>query len=288
MDVLLIDFRGTRELLAQREHLGRGCLFVPEPAPAPAELADVLLRVRAPHGEVADFRVRVLQVYAGAGVALELCDAAAARRVLEAWFASVSRLAASSEPTRIGWLKEAEAAPMPASPGPAEGVACAPAVELGGVPAVPTADEVSPPAPGEGAGEKPSALLVDQIRDMNAQQRMHLAAHGDRAARLILVKDPNKTIQTFLLQNKHITIEEVRYLAGSRQASPDALQTIAANRDWVQNPGVVAALVRNPKTPQSAAVRLLDRVGETELRRLAKSGDVPRGVQMAARKKLNV
>jgi hypothetical protein len=50
---------------------------------------------------------------------------------------------------------------------------------------------------------------------------------------------------------------------------------------------VVLALVRNPKTPMGSAVRLLDRLPEQELRRLAKSPDVPRGVQLAARKRIN-
>ena len=289
MDVLLVDFRGTAELLGQRAHVERDCLFVPEPDPTPEALLDILLRVRAPHGEIADIRARVLHVYEGAGVALELVDPPTARRVFEVWFEAASRCAPSTEPTRIGWYQE-EPAASPSSPGyDAPPAACAteePAADDAAEPAATDGDPPEPASSGE-VDERSSATLLDQIRAMSAQQRMHLAAHGDRAARLILVKDPNKTIQTFLLQNKHITIEEVRYLAGSRQASPDALQTIAANRDWVQNQGLITALVGNPKTPQGAAVRLLDRLPETELRRLARSGNVPRAVQTAARKKVN-
>jgi hypothetical protein len=130
------------------------------------------------------------------------------------------------------------------------------------------------------------ALLYDQIKAMGSQEKIRLALHGDRAARLILLKDVNKTIQTFLLQNPRITIDEVRYLAGYRQASPDALQAIAAHREWGQNANVVAALVRNPKTPATIAVKLLDKLAVTELRRLAKGNEVPRAVQVAARKRV--
>jgi hypothetical protein len=94
-------------------------------------------------------------------------------------------------------------------------------------------------------------------------------------------------VQTFLLQNPRITLEEIRTMAGSRQSLPDVLQSIAGHRDWSQNPGILTALVRNPRTPVPAAVRLLDRLPEQELRRLARSNDVPRGVQTAARKRLS-
>jgi hypothetical protein len=109
--------------------------------------------------------------------------------------------------------------------------------------------------------------------------------HGDRAARLVLVKDVNKTVQTFLVQNPRITLDEIRYLAGFRQANPDVLATIGAHREWGQHQGIVAALIRNPKTPTSTALKLLDKVAVSELRRLAKSNDVSRAVQAAARKR---
>jgi len=64
------------------------------------------------------------------------------------------------------------------------------------------------------------------------------------------------------------------------------LVTIAAHRDWGQNQGVLAALVRNPKTPTMTAVKLLDKIAPAELKRLAKGAEVPRAVQAAARKRV--
>jgi hypothetical protein len=272
---LTVRFRGRAELLQQRPHLQRGCLFVPLPEPLPETLCDVWLTVEAPNGDAAAWTARVLQVYDGLGVALGFDDPAPIRTQFEAWFAMP---AVEAAPTEVWWSD-----PLPSCPPPAP-AAVPPAPEA------PPADEAAeePAALPEPPGDAPPALLADQIRAMTTQQRMHLAAHGERAARLLLLKDPNKTIQAFVLQNPHVTLEEVRYLAGSRQASPDALQLIAAHREWSQNAGVINALVRNPKTPLGPAVRLLDRLGEQELRRLAKSGDVPRGVQLAARKKINV
>jgi len=275
---LTVTFRGRAELLQQRQHLQRGCLFVPVPDPQPEALHDVWLTVEAPNGEAAAWTARVLQVYEGMGMALGFDDPATVRAQFEAWFTAP---AAETGATEVGWGE-----PVASLPPPRPATVPVPPDDSGAVAAGENAgDECdAEPAP---TGDALAGPLADQIRAMNSQQRMHLAAHGDRAARLLLVKDPNKTIQAFLLQNPHITLEEVRYLAGSRQASPDALQVIAGHREWSQNPGVVLALVRNPKTPMGSAVRLLDRLPEQELRRLAKSPDVPRGVQLAARKRIN-
>lgn len=272
---LSVRFRGRPALQEQRGHLQRGCLFVPVPEPAPETLQDVRLLVEAPSGETAVWPARVLQVYAGAGMALGFDDPEPVRARFEAWLAAPG--GADETPAEVAWSGESPPAPR----------STAPAVEAATRAEEPPDDGASNAEPAAAPDAATAGPLADQIRAMSAQQRMHLAAHGDRAARLLLARDPNKTIQSFLLQNPHITIEEVRYLAGSRQASPDALQIIAGHREWSQNPGVVAALVRNPKTPLGSAVRLLDRLGEPELRRLAKSNDVPRGVQLAARKKVN-
>ena len=268
MDVLLVDFRGTAELLGQRAHVERDCLFVPEPDPTPEALLDILLRVRAPHGEIADIRARVLHVYEGAGVALELVDPPTARRVFEVWFEAASRCAPSTEPTRIGWYQE-EPAASPSSPGyDAPPAACATEE--------PAADDAAEPAATDGDPPEPaSSGEVDEIRRrcrpiQRCRPSSACTCRPWRPRRPTdLVKDPTM-IQTFL-QNKHITIEEVRY-CGSRQF-PDALQTIAANRDCAE-PGLITALVGNPKTPQ--APPSVCSIAFRRPSRLARSGIVPR------------
>ena len=258
--VLTVIFQQVSEFLSQERHLAMGAFFVPAPDPLPEPFAELVLRIEAPTNDVAEMRVRAVQI-SDKGVALAFADVAGARAALAPLCAAAREAGAGEGATWVFWGR----------PEPAE----APAV----------AEPSVPPAP-EAPASADEALLYDQIRAMGTQEKIRLALHGDRAARLILLKDVNKTIQTFLLQNPRITIEEVRYLAGYRQASPDALQTIAAHREWGQNANVVATLVRNPKTPATIAVKLLDKVPVTELRRLAKSAEVPRAVQAAARKRV--
>lgn len=255
---LSVAFRGTAELLAQEGHLAHGCLFVPMPAPPPEPFAEVTVHLTSPWGAAVTASGSVVQIVEGRGIAVALSDAPAAKRDLAAVFVA-ARAGAGAGETRSSWGTAPEPEPKAAS---GDGAADAKSEE---------------PAT--------SGALFDRIAAMSAQEKMQLAVHGDRAARLILVRDINKSIQQFVLQNKRITIEEVRYLAGFRQAHPEVLNIIAGNRDWVGNASVLAALVRNPKTPTPTAVKLLEKLPMAEIRRIAKSDEVPRAIVVAARKK---
>jgi hypothetical protein len=131
-----------------------------------------------------------------------------------------------------------------------------------------------------------TAKLEAEIAGMNTNQKMQLAMRGSRLARTLLLKDVNKNLQAFIIQNPRITLDEVKSLAGNRQLNPDVLSTIANHKDWGNNPNIVVALVRNPKTPQLATTKLIEKVPMVEARRLAKANDVPRHVVSAARKRL--
>jgi len=142
-------------------------------------------------------------------------------------------------------------------------------------------------ARGETAGEGGSTgNLRLRITRMSSLEKQDLALTGNRLERLALLKDSNKALHALVLKNRKISSEEVRMLAGFRNANPQALQKIAANSEWVRDGRIVAALVGNPKTPAQVAVRLLDRLPSAELRRLAKATDVPPAISKAARRKL--
>ena len=134
--------------------------------------------------------------------------------------------------------------------------------------------------------EEKSQTLYDRIKGMSVSDKRHLARHGGRAERLILMKDVIKDIHTLVIQNTRITLDEVRYMAAFPQTNPEVLVMISKSREWTQNPGILTALVRNPKTPATISVRILDRLPEAEVRRLAKSNSAPRAVSEAARRKV--
>jgi hypothetical protein len=263
--VLTVIFQGAPELRAQRPHLAKGALLLPEPDPPPEPFAEIVLRVEGVNGESVELEGRVLHIFEGRGIAVSFDDVARAQKelapLLDAADAAQAPKSAEEGATWIFWGRSNASNPHPP----------------------PASDK--PDAPDAAELHDPS--LHQQLATMTTAQKIQLALKGDRTARLLLLKDINKTLHTFLLQNPRITLDEVKFMARFKQTSAEALETIAGNPDYVRHQAVVAALVRNPRTPGPIAARLVDKLPDAEVRRLAKSNDVPRAVQAAARKRIN-
>lgn len=123
-------------------------------------------------------------------------------------------------------------------------------------------------------GPKPKETL-------SLAEKMALAMSCDRELRFQFLRDPNKQLHALVLRNPRIGLEEVQWAAKLTTLNPEALKVIADHPDWGQNPGVAAALVRNPKTPVPVALKLLQRLPVSELRALARSQGRPQIVQAA-------
>jgi hypothetical protein len=121
---------------------------------------------------------------------------------------------------------------------------------------------------------------------MSVNETRRAALRGRRDMRLLLIRDKNKTVHPFVLRNPGITLDEVEQIAKMPGVNPDALRMIAGNRDWIRSTTVCRNLVRNPKTPMPDALRLLGKLPMSDLRAMAKSGNVRTPIQQAARKKV--
>lgn len=138
--------------------------------------------------------------------------------------------------------------------------------------------------------DAPEADEADPVkRETAAQlqaQRIQLALHGDKNQRMAILRDNNKLLHTYVLRNPQLQLDEVVFMARMATASIEMLTAIGGRRDWAEKPEVALALVRNPKTPIPLALKMLDHVGQSELRTLAKQQNVRDAVQRAARKKI--
>jgi hypothetical protein len=140
-------------------------------------------------------------------------------------------------------------------------------------------------SPDEEPGEGAPRLLSERLKTMNVTQKMQLGLSGGREERMALFRDVNKMLHVYVLRNPRIGLDEVQHAAKQPNLSPDALKMVAEHREWGSNATICAALVRNPKTPLPAALRLLDKIPMSELRAIAKGGAREQIVQ-AARKRL--
>jgi hypothetical protein len=144
-------------------------------------------------------------------------------------------------------------------------------------------------APGE---EKQTVVLGDtqniqkQIEEMSVNQKRQNALHGRKQMRMLLMRDRNKTIHPFVIKNPAITLDEVEQIAKMPSVNPDVLRTIARSKEWTRSTTVCRNLVRNPKTPMKEALMLLPKLPLSDVRAMAKGGNVRTAIQQAARKKL--
>ena len=139
---------------------------------------------------------------------------------------------------------------------------------------------VEDPAPGKAV----EASLLLQLQSMPVSERIKLALRGNRDARMLLLRDANKMIRRFVLQNPRIGDEEIIAVAKNRSAADARLRMIGESREWTKNYQVRLSLVTNPKTPLVLALRFVNGLNERDVRMLAKSKNVSATVANAAKR----
>jgi hypothetical protein len=145
------------------------------------------------------------------------------------------------------------------------------------------AAELAPEAPPE--EEVPETADVKVLSALSIMQRMKLATGGTREQRAVLVRDPNRLVSASVLSSPKLTESEVEQFAKMANVAEDVLRVIGTNRAWTKNYGVVAGLVRNPKTPLAISMHLLQRINDKDVKLLALDRNIPEPLRIAARKR---
>ena len=120
---------------------------------------------------------------------------------------------------------------------------------------------------------------------MGVMEKVKVATRGTREERSILVRDPNRMVAAAVLSSPKLTDQEVEGFAKMANVTDDVLRVIGQNRQWTKRYGVVAGLVRNPKTPVAISMNLLQRINDKDIRLIALDRNVPEPVRIAARKR---
>jgi hypothetical protein len=136
---------------------------------------------------------------------------------------------------------------MPEEHSPAEVEAIAESVEAGSDGIV-VPQELIDERDAEKAAPEAKSLYAE-ILHMEIGKKIKLALRGNKDARTILIRDTNKLIRRFVLQNPRITDGEVIGICRNRSADDELLRIINDKREWIRNYQVRLALVQNPRTP---------------------------------------
>ena len=164
-------------------------------------------------------------------------------------------------------------------------------VTAGAVPASDASEPLVDAAAGEAVddaaaeeSDDEATAAVEDVSRLSIVQRMKLGMKGTKAHRSRLIRDSNKLVAAAVLSSPKLTESEVEAFAKMANVSEEVLRTIAMNRTWVKNYGVVSGLTRNPKTPPGISMQMVQRLNERDLKMLTIDRNVPEAVRLAARK----
>jgi hypothetical protein len=123
-----------------------------------------------------------------------------------------------------------------------------------------------------------------RIQDLPMSAKLRLATIGNATARLVLVKDPNKVVAMAAINSPALSDLEAVAIAQNRQVSRDVLSALARNRSFLKLYQVKIGLAFNPKAPLDVVVKLVSYLHEHDVKKLAKSKNVPSQVTSVARR----
>ena len=124
--------------------------------------------------------------------------------------------------------------------------------------------------------------LIRRIMFMNVKDRVKLATKGDREARSILIRDPNKVVASAVINNPRITDQEAESIAAMRTVADEVLRLMALNRGWARSYPIIHNLVRNPRTPIPTSINILPRIRTKDLLNLSQNRNVSEAVRRQA------
>jgi hypothetical protein len=133
-------------------------------------------------------------------------------------------------------------------------------------------------------GEIPSerVSMLSRIMKLGVKDRVRLATKGDREARNILIRDPNRLVSQAVVSNPRITEQEVESISAMRSIPEDVLRQISINRQWSRNYTIVHNLAKNPRTPISNVMTIMNRMQLKDLVALSKNRNVSDAVRRHA------
>ena len=147
--------------------------------------------------------------------------------------------------------------------------------------------EAAPSEP-ESADDASSDDAHQLLTSLPVPEKLKLATLGRREQRAVLIRDPNRLVAAAVMASPKLTDTEVENFSRMQNVSDEVLRLIGTSRQWTKNYSVVAALVKNPRTPTSVSLPMVLRLAERDIKALSVDRNVPESVRLAARKQLAV
>ncbi len=139
----------------------------------------------------------------------------------------------------------------------------------------------------EGATDEEKAQTFQQrLANMTVPEKVKCASKGTREMRSILIRDPNRLVAAAVLSCPKVNEAEVESFAKMGNVSEDILRSIAKSRAWTKSYGVQLALVKNSKTPVALSINMMQRLSDSDVKKLSTDRNVPEALRMFARRRV--
>ena len=140
---------------------------------------------------------------------------------------------------------------------------------------------VAAPAP---ADDEVSRDVVVRLTSLTVSQRIRVAFRGTREERLFLVRDPNRLVSTAVLKSPKTNEADAEAIANMKSVSEDVLRAVAQRREWMKKYALMAAIVRNPRSPIDVTLPLVLRLSQRDQTALSTDRNVPEAVRVTAKR----
>ena len=137
------------------------------------------------------------------------------------------------------------------------------------------------------AKKEESGDLRTKLSQMKLPEKVKCAMFGNAVCRLLLINDPNRLVQQAVLRNPKIRLPEIEDFAKSTNMSSGILRKIGDTEAWVKSYLVKLHLVLNCKTPNDVSLKWLRYLRQNDLKKIARSKNVPNLIAVSARKRLS-
>ena len=144
-------------------------------------------------------------------------------------------------------------------------------------------------APAEDKQPEAPPLSTDRLTQIGRLPVMHkirLALLGNAFERSVLIRDSNKMVALSAIKSPRVKENEVIAFSAQRALGHEVIREIARKREWVKLYQVKLNLVLNPKTPLSNAMSILGQLHPHDVRKVARSRNIPNALAQAAKRKV--
>jgi len=125
-------------------------------------------------------------------------------------------------------------------------------------------------------------LLAIRLQEMALGEKIALARIASRGVIAVLRRQDHPLVIRSLIQNPRLLEEDALTIASATVTPGSVLQAVADDTRFSARPAIQKAIVQNPGTPPSTALRIVQGLSTRVLKELARAPHVPQLVKVAA------